>query len=65
MKKLLNFKEVRQKLGNRSRSAIYVDVAKGRIPQPIKLGEGEKAKLYWYEAEIEAHLHRLHDGVPQ
>ena len=51
----LTLAELRAKLGNRSRSAIYADLAAGRLPQPIKLG----GRIYWAEAEIDAHLRNL------
>lgn len=44
--KYLTLTELRAKLGNRSRSAIYNDLEAGRLPQPVKLG----APLYWAEA---------------
>lgn len=53
--KYLNFRQLRAKLGGRSRSAVYVDVATGRLPQPVKLG----GKLYWVEGDIDAHLRAL------
>ena len=53
--KYLTLNELRAKLGNRSRSAIYNDLNAGRLPQPVKLG----ARLYWAEAEIDAHLRSL------
>ncbi|MEY5007525.1 MAG: hypothetical protein RL764_841 [Pseudomonadota bacterium] len=52
MQRYLNFHELRAKLGNRSRSAIYIDLAVGRLPQPIKLG----GRLYWPESDLEAHF---------
>ena len=55
--KYLTLNELRTKLGNRSRSAIYTDLAAGRLPQPVKLG----ARLYWPEAELEAHLQNLRE----
>ena len=55
MQTYLTFTELRSKLGGRSRSAIYLDLANGRLPQPIKLG----SRLYWPEGDIEAHLRRL------
>ena len=55
MQTYLTFTELRSKLGGRSRSAIYLDLANGRLPQPIKLG----GRLYWPEGDIEAHLRRL------
>ena len=53
----LTLTELRAKLGNRSRSAIYLDLAAGRLPQPVKLG----GRLYWPEAELDAHLRTLRD----
>ena len=52
MQTYLTLKGLCAKLGGRSRSAIYLDLAKGRLPQPIKLG----SRLYWSEGDIEAHL---------
>ena len=53
----LTLTELRAKLGNRSRSAIYLDLAAGRLPQPIKLG----GRLYWPEAELDVHLQSLRE----
>lgn len=53
----LTLTEVRERLGNRSRSAIYLDLAAGRLPQPIKLG----GRLYWPESELDAHLQSLRE----
>ena len=55
MQTYLTLTELRSKLGGRSRSAIYLDLANGRLPQPIKLG----SRLYGPEGDIEAHLRRL------
>lgn len=57
MQSYLTLTELRRKLGNRSRSAIYADLAAGRLPQPIKLG----GRIYWAEAEIDAHLQASRD----
>lgn len=57
--KYLTFAELRAKLGNRSRSAIYTDLAAGRLPQPLKLG----GRNYWPEAELDAHLRGLRGGT--
>lgn len=54
----LTLTELRAKLGNRSRSAIYNDLEAGRLPQPIKLG----GRIYWAENEVDAHLSNLRDG---
>lgn len=48
----LTLAELSAKIGNRSRSAIYIDLQAGRLPQPIKLG----GRLYWPEGDIDAHL---------
>lgn len=53
--KYINFNELRAKLGNRSRSACYNDLAEGRLPQPIKLG----GRLYWPESDVDAHLRAM------
>ena len=54
MTKYLTIKELSSKLGGRSRSAIYVDLATGRLPRPIKLG----GRIYWGEDDVEAHLRK-------
>ena len=54
----LTLNELRVKLGNRSRSAIYLDVKAGRLPQPIKLG----GRIYWPEGDVDAHLRNLSEG---
>jgi len=51
----LNFRELRAKLGSRSRSAVYLDLAAGRLPQPVKLG----GRLYWPEGDVDVHLRNL------
>ena len=55
MQKYLTLTELRAKLGNRSRSAIYNDLDAGRLPQPIKIG----GRLYWPEGDVEAHLRAM------
>ena len=55
MQNYLTLTQVRAKLGNRSRSAIYVDLAAGRLPQPIKLGH----RLYWPENDLDAYLRSM------
>ena len=54
----LTLNELRVKLGNRSRSAIYLDVKAGRLPQPIKLG----GRIYWPEGDVDAHVRNLAEG---
>lgn len=53
--RLITFPELRAKLGNRSRSACYSDLAEGRLPKPMKLGH----RLYWAESDVDAHLRAL------
>ena len=57
MQTYLTMNELRVKIGNRSRSAIYLDLAAGRLPQPIKLG----GRLYWPEEDVDSHLLALRD----
>jgi predicted DNA-binding transcriptional regulator AlpA len=57
LKTYITLKELSAKLGNRSRSAIYLDLAAGRLPPPIKLG----GRLYWPEGDVDAHLRNLRD----
>jgi predicted DNA-binding transcriptional regulator AlpA len=57
MQTYLTLTELRAKLGGRSRSAIYLDLAAGRLPQPIKLG----GRLYFPENDVDAHLRDLRD----
>ena len=57
MQRYLTLTELRAKLGNRSRSAIYLDLEAGRLPQPVKLG----GRLYWPEGDVDAHLRTLRD----
>lgn len=59
MERYLTLTELRAKLGNRSRSAIYSDLAAGRLPQPIKLG----GRIYWAEGDVAAHLRNLRGEV--
>jgi prophage regulatory protein len=55
MQRFLTLAELRAKLGNRSRSAIYIDLETGRLPQPVKLG----GRLYWPEGDVETHLRAM------
>ena len=47
--KYLTFRQLQEKLGNRSRSSIYRDLEEGRLPKPRKLG----GRLYWVEDQID------------
>ena len=51
----INFQQLQSNLGNRSRSAIYVDLEIGRLPQPIKMGR----RSYWREHEVDQHIQNL------
>jgi len=55
MKIYLTFNELRAKLGNRSRTAIYCDLKEGRLPLGVLLG----GKRYWLESEVDSHLQNL------
>lgn len=55
MQRFITLSELREKLGGRSRSAIYLDMEAGRLPQPLKLG----GRLYWPEDELDAHLRAM------
>lgn len=55
--KYLNFRELRAKLGGRSRSAIYLDLEAKRLPKPVKLG----GKLYWSESCIDDHMRNMRE----
>ena len=57
MQTYLTLTELRAKLGGRSRSAIYLDLAAGRLPQPVKLG----GRLYWPEGDVETHLRDMRE----
>ena len=57
MTQYLTLTHLSAKLGNRSRSAIYLDLAAGRLPPPIKLG----GRLYWPSDGVDAHLRGLRD----
>jgi predicted DNA-binding transcriptional regulator AlpA len=59
MQQYLTLTELRAKLGNRSRSSVYNDLAANRLPQPVKLG----GRLYWPEGDVEKHLRSLRDGT--
>ena len=59
MQRYLSFSQLRFKLGGRSRSAIYKDLAAGRMPQPLKLGN----RLYWSEEAVDAHFNAMRNEV--
>ena len=55
----LTLDQVREKLGGRARSTIYLDIKHGRLPEPFKFG----ARVYWHAAELEAHLDNLRGAL--
>jgi predicted DNA-binding transcriptional regulator AlpA len=57
----LSLKQLRQKLAGRSRTAIYADMAAGRLPPPIRLGK----RLLWAEAAVDARLRELAAEAPK
>jgi prophage regulatory protein len=59
MQRFMTLRELRVKLGNRSRSSIYLDLESGRLPAPIKLG----GRLYWPEGDVEAHLRTMFEAA--
>lgn len=59
MQTYLTLNELRARIGNRSRSAVYLDITAGRLPPPVKLG----GRLYWPEDDLDAHLRSLREKV--
>jgi len=57
----LNMSQLSQKLGGRSRSSIYRDVEKGRLPPPIKIG----GRCYWSEHFVDVALWDIDKSDPQ
>jgi prophage regulatory protein len=55
MTTMLKFKALQDKLGGRSRAAIYRDMDAGRLPRPVKMG----ASPLWVENEVDAAIERL------
>lgn len=53
--KYLTLRELSQKIGGRSHSSIYRDLAAGRLPKPIKLG----VRIYWNEDQVDRHLREM------
>jgi predicted DNA-binding transcriptional regulator AlpA len=59
MQQFLTLAQLRAKLGNRSRSSVYNDLAADRLPKPLKLG----GRLLWPEGEVEAHIRKLRETI--
>jgi len=51
----LTFSQLRKKLGNRGRTAIYRDMENERLPRSILLG----GRNYWIEEEIDEAMAKL------
>lgn len=60
MQRLLTVRETSERLGGRSRSALYEDMKKGRLPQPIRIG----GRVYFGEEDLAAHLRALAAEAP-
>jgi predicted DNA-binding transcriptional regulator AlpA len=60
MQRFLTLREVSERLGGRSRSALYVDMQTGRLPQPVRIGK----RVYWGEDDLAAHLRALAAAAP-
>ena len=48
----LSTKQLGEKLGGRSANSIYLDVANGNLPKPLKLGN----RNLWVDQEVDDHL---------
>lgn len=59
--KYLRMKDLRIKLGGRSRSSIYRDIEHGRLPEPTGRGK----RLLWNEEEVDDFLSTRRFGGPQ
>jgi len=55
MGRFITIKELSAKLGNRSRSAIYIDMKLKRLPPPIKIG----GRILWSEDAVEEHMRKM------
>ena len=59
--RLIDFDELRTRLGGRARSTIYEDLKYERLPDPIKVG----GKLYWEETQLNNWYKRKHAETKQ
>jgi predicted DNA-binding transcriptional regulator AlpA len=57
--KYLSLNELSSKLGGRSRSTIYRDVAIGRLPPFTRLG----GRIYWDEDAVDQALKQLQEAT--
>ena len=60
--RLITLTQLRARMGGRSRNAIFNDIERGIIPAPIKLGNGQTARNYWDQGQVETCLSRLTNG---
>lgn len=54
-RKMITMAGLRSFLADRSRSAIYDDITKGRLPKPIKIG----GRNYWFLDIVEEYIQEL------
>ncbi|MGG7643900.1 helix-turn-helix transcriptional regulator [Rhodovulum sp. YNF3179] len=57
--RFITLQQLRNKMGGRSRNAIFADIERGLLPPPKKFGDGPGAKNYWNEAEVDRALETL------
>lgn len=55
MQRYLTLRDVSERLGCRSPSAIHADLGAGRLPKPVRVG----ARICWPEDDLAAHLRGL------
>lgn len=58
MDKLLTKKQVCEIVG-RPYISIYKEVKKGLFPRPVKQGDHQFARIYWWQSEIQEYLNAL------
>lgn len=57
-RKFLNFGQLSDKLGGRSRSSVERDIRAGRLPKPVKMG----GLNYWAEDVIDRLMSEMIDA---
>lgn len=56
MESLLNRSQVLARLGSKSVSWLYAEMAEGRLPRPVKIGGG--SSVAWVSSEIDTYIAR-------
>jgi prophage regulatory protein len=51
-KKFLRLRVVEERAGKK-KSSIYADIAKGKFPKPVPLGDAPNSPVGWIEEELE------------